>query len=69
MKVLLYGPIAQRGRELLHDHFGDRIEITGTLAGDPAEQQAAHFAAAEVIGHFGARPEVSLKELMAKKFT
>ncbi|MDP7164350.1 MAG: 2-hydroxyacid dehydrogenase [Alphaproteobacteria bacterium] len=49
MKVLLYGPIAQRGRELLHDHFGDRIEITGTLAGDPAEQQAAHFAAAEVI--------------------
>ncbi len=29
----------------------------------------ASIAAAEVIGHFGARPEVSLKELMAKKFT
>jgi phosphoglycerate dehydrogenase-like enzyme len=49
VKVLLYGPIAERGREFLHDHFGDRIEISGTLASDPAEEQAARFAEAEVI--------------------
>jgi phosphoglycerate dehydrogenase-like enzyme len=71
MRVLLNGPIARRGRELLADHFGDRVELSEITGEEDAAGRAAMFADAEVLismtfdGDHPPAPKLKLLQLPA----
>ena len=53
MNILLHGPVARRGVDLLRNHFGDRIGLIEVEDGDEPELAALKFATADVIVSVG----------------